>query len=358
LLAVDPGFRAEHVLTTSVRLPAARYSSGIDQTNFFHQFVDAVRAVPGVESVGLVSRLPFDYGNSAGFDIVSHPPAAPGRTPSASFRQVSGDYFQTLRIPIVRGRVFATTDDAKAPAVIVINRTLADTYFGGEDPIGQRVFLAGDTVRIIGVVGDVPISSIGDKIPPTLYVAFDKVPQASMAVAIRSTIDASQIGRALRDVIGGIDARAALTPVVTMDDLITQSPSVFLRRFPMFVVGAFALTALTLAIVGIYGVVSYSVTQRTREMGIRMALGAQPASLVRLVMQHGGAMAAVGIVVGIAGAMGLGRFASSLLFGVTAADPVTYASVAVVLVVVAVIASILPARRATRVDPALALRSD
>jgi predicted permease len=358
LLAVDPGFRTEHVLTTNVMLPVARYPSRVDQANFFREFADAVRALPGVESVGIVSRLPLDYGNSAGFDIVGHPPSARGQTPSASFRQVGADYFQALRIPIVRGRVFGTTDDAKAPPVIVINRALADAYFAGENPIGRRLFLAGDTVRIVGIVGDVPIGSIGDKIPPTLYVTFERVPQPSMAVAIRTTLDVSQVGRALHQVIGGIDASIALTPVLTMDDLITRSPSVFLRRFPMFVVGAFALAALALAIVGIYGVVSYSVAQRTRELGIRMALGAQPRSLVRLVMQHGGAMAAVGIVAGIIGAIGLGRFASSLLFGVTATDLVTYASVAVVLAIVAVIATVLPARRAARVDPALALRSD
>jgi ABC-type antimicrobial peptide transport system permease subunit len=231
-------------------------------------------------------------------------------------------------------------------------------YFQNQDPIGQGLLIGRDTMRVVGVVGDVPIGKIEDKIPPTVYLAFDQNPQPSMAVAFRTTLDVEQTSRSVRGILSRIDPTAALTPVTTMDDLIGRSASVFMRRFPLYVVGAFALTALLLAIVGIYGVVSYSVAQRTREMGIRMALGAQPRSLVRLVMRHGGWMAILGIGAGVLFALVLGRFAESLLYGVRPSDPLTYACVAVVLAAVAVGATILPARRATRVDPALALRAD
>jgi putative ABC transport system permease protein len=358
LLAVDPGFRAEHAVTTTVLLPPAKYNMAGPQLEFFHRFVDGVRQLPGVQSVGLVSKLPLDFGNSLGFEIVGRPESAPGYMPTASYRQVSTDYFRALGIPLVSGRVFGSGDDAKAPSVGVINRALASTYFHDQDPVGQGLIVGRDTLRVVGVVGDVPIGNIDDKIPPTLYLSFDKNPQTSMSVVTRTTADPVQVARAIRGVVSAIDPAAALTPASTMDELITQSPSVFTRRFPLYVVGAFALTALLLAVVGIYGVVSYSVAQRTREMGIRMALGAQPRSLLTLVMRQGGSMAAIGIIAGVVLAVTLGRFAEKLLYGVQSTDPLTYVCVVAVLAAVAVGATILPARRATRVDPARALRAD
>ena len=240
----------------------------------------------------------------------------------------------------------------------MINRALAAAYFGDRDPIGQRLNVFRDTTLIVGLVGDVPIGKLEDKIPPTLYVSFAKNPEYAMAVAVRTSADVAQITPSLRRAISSIDPSAAMTAVSTMDALITASPSVFIRRFPLFLVGAFALTALALAIVGIYGVVSYSVAQRTREMGIRMALGAQPRSLIALVVRHAGWMAAAGIAVGVVAALLLGRYAESLLYGIRPSDPLTYVSVAVLLATVAVGATVLPARRATRVDPASALRSE
>jgi putative ABC transport system permease protein len=357
LLSVDPGFQPQRVVTTSVALPSTRYSSKISQADFYRRFEEGVRQLPGIQSVGLVTKLPLDYGASLGFDVVGRRSRA-GETPATSYRLASRDYFHTMRIPILRGRVFEMSDDAHLPSAGVITRTFAEVYFPGEDPVGQRLYLARDTVRIVGIVGDVPIGSIGDRIPPTLYLALNQFPSTSMAVAIRTSATTAEIGRALRGVVSAIDASVALTPPVSMDDLIDQSPSVFMRRFPMFVVGAFALTALLLAIIGIYGVVSYAVAQRTREMGIRIALGARTTSVLGLVMRHGLTTSAIGIVVGLVATRLLGRFTSSLLFGVQPGDPITYISVAGVLASVAVVATILPARRATRIDPALALRSD
>jgi hypothetical protein len=231
-------------------------------------------------------------------------------------------------------------------------------YFPSEDPIGHRLYLARDTVRIVGIVGDVPIGNIGDRIPPTIYLGLERFSQPEMAIAIRTTASPAEIGRSLRGVMSATDPTVALTPPLLMEDLVAQSPSVFLRRFPMLLVGAFAVTALLLAIVGIYGVVSYSVARRTREMGIRVALGAQPTAVIGLVMRHGATMAAFGIVVGLVGTRLLGRFAASFLFGVEPGDPLTSVLVAGVLAAAAVLATVVPARRATRVDPALALRSD
>jgi predicted permease len=358
LLAINPGFKTEHLLTTNVVFPFAQFNTEASLVSLFQRLGDSTLEIPGVESIGFVSRLPLDFGNSLGFQILGQPVPEPGRGPGASYRQTSVDYFKTMGIPVVAGRAFGPGDDQRAPQVAVVNRALTAAYFKGMEPVGQRITIGNDTVTVIGVVGDVPIGSIEDKIPPTLYLAFAQNPQASMAMAIRTSASADQVTRSLRAVLSSVERSGAITAVTPMDDLITDSPSVFMRRFPLYLVGAFAATALILAIVGIYGVVSYSVAQRTREMGIRMALGAQPASLVRLVMSHGGWMAGIGIVAGVGGAVALGRFADKLLYGVRPSDPVTYVYVAVVLAAVAIGATILPARRATRVDPASALRAE
>jgi putative ABC transport system permease protein len=358
LLSIDPGFRADHVITGIVVFPSAQHPDAQSQVAAFRRLTDRVRSIDGVKAAGLVSKLPLDFGNSLSFDIVGQPIPQPGREPTASYRTTDEDYFRAMGIPLLSGRAFGAGDDATAPLTVVVNRALVKAYLGGVDPIGQRFFIFGDTGRVIGVVGDVPIGGIEDRIPPTVYVSFWKNPQTAMAVAIRTSDGVDQATRALRASVAAVDPSAAVTQVTPLQDLVAQSPSVFLRRLPLYLIGAFALTALLLAVVGIYGVVSYSVQQRTREMGIRLALGAQPSSLISLVMRHGGWMAGAGIVVGSGSAILLGRFAASMLYGIRSTDPLTYGLVALVLAFVAVGATILPARRATRVDPALALRAD
>jgi putative ABC transport system permease protein len=359
LLQVDPGFRPEHLVTTTVVLPNAAYADAARSVGLYQRLTDELRATPGISAVGMTSKLPLDFGNSVGFGIAGQPEPDPARVPSASYRQVNTEYFSAMGIPTPSGRVFGAGDDAKAPRVAVVNRAFVAAYFADQQPIGQGlVFGAADTIRIVGVVGDVPIGNLGDKIPPTLYIPFAQQAQPSMALAVRTNLDADQTARLIQQKLGALEPGAALRAPNTMETVIAQSPSVFMRRFPLFLVGAFAVTALLLAVVGIYGVVSYSVAQRQREMGIRMALGAQPGSLIALVIRHGGWMAIAGITVGIVAARLLGRLAESMLFGVKPGDPLTYASVAAVLAVVAVAATLIPARRATRVDPALALRSE
>ena len=248
----------------------------------------------------------------------------------------------------------------RSPSTAVVNRALAEAYFSfsAKRPWVNESVIGTDTTTIVGEVGDVPIGNLGDRVPPTVYLSFDKSPQMAMAIAVRTNADIDQGTRAIRQTLASLEPGAAVTRVTTMETLISESPSVFLRRFPLVLVGAFAVTALLLAVVGIHGVVSYSVAQRSREMGIRMALGAQPGSLIALVMRHGGSMAIAGIAIGVVGALMLGRFADRMLFGIRPNDPLTYATVATVLAVVAIVATILLARRATRVDPALALRSE
>ena len=359
LLAINPGFRIEHTLTSTVIFPRSQQPGAPPAREKFQRLAQRVREIPGVESVGFVSKLPLDFGNSLGVTIVGLPKPTPGNEPGASYREADPAYFATMDIPVIAGRAFNTGDDAKSPLVTIINRTFASTYMKGMEPVGQRfVFGSGDTALVIGVVGDVPIGSIEDKIPPTVYLSLLQSPQNNMGMVIRTSATTDQIARSTRAALTEIDASAVSTNVTAMDDVITSSASVFMRRFPLFLISAFALTALALAVVGIYGVVSYSVAQRTREMGIRMALGAQPSSLVRLVLRHGGRMGLVGVIVGVGIALLTGRFADRLLYGVHSGDPVTYALVALALGTVAVIATILPARRATRVDPAVALRSE
>lgn len=358
LLSIDPGFRAEHLLTTNVVLPANRYGDPTAQVDAYRRLEERVREIPGVEGVGFVSKLPLDYGNTLSFAIVGQPAPDPSNRPEAFYRPASADYFRTMAIPILSGRGIATTDDRNAASTIVVNRAFAKMYFTDRDAVGQRITNGVDTLTIAGIVRDVPIAKVEEEVPPTMYFPFAQASQSNMFMTVRSSSDAPQLASALRQALASVEASAAMTPPRAMDDLITESPSVFMRRLPLFIVGAFALTALLLAVVGIYGVVSYSVAQRTREMGIRTALGAQPGTLIQLVVNHGLRLAAVGIAVGIGASFFAGRFADRLLYGVHAADPTTYVVVAIALGLVAIAATLLPARRATRVDPAVALRSE
>lgn len=358
LMAIDPGFRGAHVTTTAVTIRPTQYPTQQSALAFFDRFTDRMRQSPGVDAVGLTTKLPFDWGNSLGFTIVGQPVPEPSKTPTSSYRVVNGDYFRAMGIPVLRGRVFGAGDDQSAPSAGIVNHAFAVAYLGGKDPTGQVIQTRDDTIHIVGMVADVVLRNLDETVPPTLYISFARNPQSNIDVAVRTNAASALIAGRLRETLSSIDPTAAMTPPMTMDDIVSASPSVFLRRFPLFLVGAFAMTALVLAIVGIYGVVSYSVAQRTREMGIRMALGAQPASLIALVVRQGTLIAAAGIAIGIVAAVLLGRFAETLLYGVRSSDPATYVSVSAVLAAVAIGATLVPARRATRVDPSTALRSD
>src|SRR6185437_1834505 len=252
-------------------------------------------------------------GNTLSFAIAGRPAPLPGEAPNASYRMVNPEYFSALGIPVVEGRTFTAGDDGSAGPVVVINRALADHDFPHEDPIGHSLTGIGDTAaRIVGVVGDVPIGAIEERIPPTMYFPFAWSPQASMHVAVRVRGDPDAMISTVRAAVRDIDPQATINAPASMDDLLEQSPSVFMRRFPLMLVGVFAAATLLLALVGVYGVIDYSVAQRTREMGIRMALGAPASSLVSLVVGHGLRIAIAGVAAGLAAALLLGRFVSGL----------------------------------------------
>jgi predicted permease len=358
LLAVDPGFSAEHVLTTLIPLPRAEYTKADAQRAFFAALEERLRALPGVTAVGLTSKLPLDPGNSATYHVVGTPEPAPGHAPSTMFRKVNADYFRTLGIPLRRGAVFAATSDTAGPPAAVVSEAFAREALGDGDPIGQRVSILGRDRTVVGVVGDVPIGRLEERGRPAVYLPFARDPEVSMRVALRARGDVAGLESAVRRVVHEIDPQVALYQTYTMDSFVAQSESVFMRRFPLLLVGLFAVTALALAVVGTYGVISYAVAQRLRELGIRVALGASTSSVVSLVARHAARLAGVGIAIGIVAAFALSRFAASLLFEVRPSDPATYAVAALVLSAVAALAAALPARRAARVDPVVTLREE
>jgi putative ABC transport system permease protein len=362
LMSIQLGFQAEHLLSAGVFLPDANYTNPESRVATFDRIVDRARALPGVDGVGLVTKLPLDWGNSVGFDIVGQPPTEPGKEPSASYRTSTPGYFSALKIPLSRGRDFGAGDAiANAPLVGMVNRAFAEAYFKDGNAVGQSIVMGAggrDTIHIVGQVGDVPIGNIDEHIPPTLYVPFAQDPETYMSIAIRSQRDAGELSRELTRIVEETAPGAGVVNPTAMDQLITNSSSVFMRRFPLLLIGAFAAATLVLALIGVYGVVSYSVAQRTRELGIRVALGAQTKSLVFLVVRHGAWMAAAGVTAGIVASLLLGRFVAGMLYGIGARDPATLAFVSIVLGAAAVGATIVPAKRATKVDPSVALQAE
>ena len=358
LLAVDVGFRGEGVLTMMVPLPRLTYATEDAQRRFYLDLEARAAALPGATSVGLVSKLPLDWGNSTSYSVVGAPPPAPGESPSASYRVANPDYFRTLGIPIVRGRTFAGEDSA-SERVLVINETMARAAFGDADPIGRRIRL-GPTSEgtVIGVVGDVPIGGLEDAIPPTMYFSYLQAIEGGMRLAVRTRGDPRALAAPIRAILRDLDPEVGTFQLYTMEELVGQSQSVFLRRFPLVLVGSFAVVALVLALVGTYGVISYAVAQRMRELGIRIALGARSGTIRWLVLRHAGVLAAAGIALGLAAAAALARLASGLLYGVAGTEPAIYGGVAALLAAMALLAALVPARRATRADPVAVMRGE
>jgi putative ABC transport system permease protein len=366
VLAERMGFRAERVLTAFIPLPRVAYASPTSKVAFFTRVEERVRAMPGVASVGVTSKLPLDAGNTTSFRVLGDPEPPPQQEPGAAYRSVTPGYFRALGIPLLRGRLLEARTDSAAPREMVISESLARRYFAGRDPIGRQIGGAGTRPwTIVGVVGDVTIARVGDAAQPTMYWPFPLVPEVGMRLVVRTSGDASggpeptaALEAAVRAAVREVDPQVALYQVYTMDSLVQQSESVFMRRFPLLLMGAFAATALALAVVGTYGVVSYAVAQRRRELGIRVALGASTGSVVTLVARHTTALAAAGIAAGTVAALALSHFAASLLYDVRPTDPATYALTALLLGMVAALAAVLPARRAARVDPVVTLRDE
>ena len=353
-----PGFDPDRVLTARIQLAAQRYDSAARRVQFFQALLERVRRVPGVRAASAVTWLPFGGGGSAnGFFIEWRPLPRPGEEPDADIRGVDPQYFRAMHIPIVRGQPFTDFDGPQVRKAVVINETLARTLFRNEDPIGQHVLMPwGDTLRgeIVAVAGDAKSVALDVAPRPTIYWAMSQFPSSFMTLVVRSAEDPLRVAPAIRAELRALDPNQPLADVRTLEEYLDRS--VAQRRLTMLLLAAFAGIAFALAAVGIYGVLAHSVAQRTREIGLRMALGARAHDVLRMVVRQGMGAVGAGVLAGVAGALTLTRVMTSLLFGVSATDPLTFAGVAAVFAGVALLACWLPARRAARVDPMVALR--
>jgi putative ABC transport system permease protein len=358
LVRTDPGFDPARVVALDIPLTRERYDTEEKQTAFFAQLVNRVRGMPNVEAVGVVDKLPL--GNSIdilAFNIEGRPPFPPGASAQAHYMIASPGYFETLKIPLRSGRMLTERDDARSPAVALVNEALANKYFAGESPIGRRLITDEGVppFEIVGIVGDARRRSFASEPEPEFYLPFTQSAQRRMNLVVRaSTGDAASMSVALRGAVAEMDREQLVWQTRTLDQLV--SASVAGRRFNMTLLGLFASVAMLLAALGLYGVMAYSVTRRTHEIGVRMALGARGSDVLRMVVGQGMKLAAAGVVLGLVAAFAVTRVLASLLYGVTTTDPLTYAGLAALLAAVAFLASYIPARRATKVDPMEALR--
>jgi predicted permease len=353
----DPGFDAENTLTASLSLASVRYDTDEKMADFYRRLVERVSEMPGVESVGAVTPLPLsENGYSFSFSVVGQPPLPPGQGQSASARMVTPGYFRAQGIPLREGRVFDDADKAGAPDVIIVNEAFARRYLPGAEPLGQRLSLGLNKIEgeVVGVVGDIRGVRLATPAAPEYYVPEATVAFSDMTLVIRTTGDPASLTPALRQAVAEMDKDQPLYDVRTMDSLVARS--VARQRFSMTLIGVFAALAVLLAAVGIFSVMSFLVAQRTHEIGVRMALGAQRRDILSMVVRQGVGLTLLGVAVGLASALALTRLMSGLLYEVSATDPVVYGSITVLLAAVALAACYVPARRATKVDPLIALR--
>jgi putative ABC transport system permease protein len=354
---VDPGFRPERVLTASVSLPAAAYQQDDQVRAFFTALLDRLRATAGVEAAGLVSVLPFSGTDTdTTFTIADRPPPTePGSAPTAWFRIVSPGFFEAIRMRLEAGRFIEGTDTATSERVAVINRALANRYFGGRDPVGQRILLGpGRSHVVVGVAGDVHHRALSAEPLPQMYLADAQFPRRQMTIVLKAAGDAGALASAVRASVASLDPSLPVFGVNTMESLIAESLAI--ARLVSLLMAAFAAAALLLTSVGVYGLMAYVVAERTREFGIRAALGASAGDVVRLVLGRAAWLIALALVLGVAAANGVSRLIGALLFGVSPGDAATLAATAGLLSIVALAAAWLPARRAMRISPVVALR--
>jgi len=360
---VDPGFRSSGLLTMRVELPDARYHEKAKQEQFRTRLLEALNGSPGTEAA-MVSELPMsgDY-LTHNFVIEGRPPVAAGAEPELQTRTVAGNYFRTMRMPLLRGRDFNSQDTERSIEVAVVNESFVRTYFPGQEPLGARFQWArsapGEWLTIVGVVGDVKHFGADQPEEPAAYDLYTQTRQEWkrwMYVVVRSSVAPTSLTAQVKSAAWKLDPQIPLAKVRPMDEVLARSESE--RVFNLILLGAFASVALALVAVGIYGVIAAQVARRTQEFGIRMALGAQPGDVLKAVLALGARLAAAGGLIGLVAALGLARLTTSLLFGVSATDPVTFVCVAALLFAVAMFATWIPARRALRVDPIVALRHE
>ena len=359
LREVKPGFNADNLLTMRVSVPPGKFRDDEQRLQFFQQAGDHIQSLPGVQSVGMIMSLPLggDTWNVWRGYIREGRPATTDEAGDAAYLPATPEYFRSLQVPLIAGRVFTDQDTDNSPKVVIVNETMARKLWPGQSPVGKHITIWPDEKvprEIVGVVGETK-RSLADEPSNQMYVPYAQdASWPSMSLVIRTAGDPASAGPTMRNEIRSLDKGAPVFNVRTMNDILATS--VAPRRSPMLLISAFAATALVLAIIGIYGVTAYYVTQRTQEIGIRMALGAQMSDVLKLILKGGMALTAIGIAAGLVGAFALTRWMESLLFGVKPTDTLTFVAVSVGLVIVALLACFVPARRATKVDPLVALR--
>ncbi len=365
LLAVPRGFNTDGVLTLVLNPSRTQYPVGAPQRHaYFQEALDRVQALPGIQSASVTSFLPLSGPSIRMFlQIEGRTPFEQGKEPVVEVNHISPDYFETMGGQLRAGRPFGIQDGAEAPQVAIINETLARRFFSNEDPIGHRLSFGSIIKTVVGVAGDTRHLGLDQEVHPEVYFPYVQNPGfAAMKLVARVTpgqnspTDLSSLAATIRNQVSAIDPNEPISQVVTMDERLSNS--VAGRRFQMLLLGVFAAVGLVIATVGIYGVISYAVSQRTHEIGIRIALGAQVGDVLKMVVRWAMSLALIGVALGLAAALALTRVMKNLLFEVSATDPATFALIALLLVGVALVASYIPARRATKVDPLLALRQE
>jgi putative ABC transport system permease protein len=375
LINVDPGFDTRNVLTLDIGLPGPRYPEPRQQMRFYEQLIEGIKTLPGVESVGATSETPLTPGDYwLPFHIEGRPAPPPGQEPNVAARSVSNDYFRTMKIPLRKGRFFTGADarialpvirwyeqqpfpkrfnDPQPAPVVIINETMARTFWPNQDPVGQRIrIIASPWLTVVGVVGDIRHTGLSARPNPEMYMSHLQEPRGSLAVVARTSGDPLSLAAAVREQVKALDKDQPMT-ITTMEQLLSNS--VGGQRFNALLLGAFGALALVMAMVGVFGVINYSVSQRTNEIGVRIALGAQRRDIFKLVVGQGMVLALLGVGIGLAGAFALTRLISKLLYEVSPTDLTTFVVVALLLTCVALLACYIPARRATKVDPMIAL---
>jgi putative ABC transport system permease protein len=360
LQSVNTGFSSEQVLTLRLSPAGSNYRRDADYISFYDKTAQRVSAIPGVVAVGAINTLPLDKGPQAGFRIEGRPPLTIDKWPGGNYRCVSPDYFRAMNIPVVQGRSFNERDTESTPLVMMINQALAARNFPNENPVGKRINLGNEAQgqpvwwEIVGVAADVRSLELREAAAPEFYLSSLQDSFANMSLVVHTSVEPMSVAAGVRNAAAEVDKSAAVSDVKTMDHIV--SAAVTQPRFNLFLLGLFSGIALLLSAAGIYGVTAYSVTQRTHEFGIRLALGAQAGDVLKMIVRQGMVLISAGLVVGLVAAFALTRLLRTLLFGVSANDPLTFMAITLLLGLVALVACYVPARRATKVDPLVALR--
>ena len=361
LQSVNTGFTPQQVLTARLSPSGTQFKDLAAYAAFYDEVLTRVRAIPGVQQAGVITTLPLRKGPTTGFRIEGRPILPFDKWVPTSFRSVSPDYFRAMNIPIMQGRGFTEQDNETVPVKVLINQALAQRDFPGESAIGKRITLRNTSVNnepiwfeIIGITANVRSLELKEEAPPEFYFTIKQSPFEQMSMVIRSTVEPGSLAPSLRQAVAEVNKSVPVSDIKTMEHIVSES--VTQPRFNLFLLGLFSGIALLLSAAGIYGVTAYTVTQRTQELGIRLALGAQMRDILKMILGQGMIVIGIGLVIGLAAAFALTRLMRSLLFGIGENDPATFGAITLVLLLVALVACYIPARRAAKVDPLIALK--